>query len=84
LKNALSEAISIAKLLSGNKKKKVEGLAEVNQMARGHLEARVKGNLKNIDIETKNKNYERCRTGRAKLFRKNKIGVLYLSRDFGS
>jgi len=53
LKNALYEAISIAKLLSGNKKKKVEGLAEVNQMARGHLEARVKGDLKNIDIEQK-------------------------------
>ncbi|HET7147679.1 MAG TPA: TldD/PmbA family protein [Candidatus Nitrosopolaris sp.] len=53
LKNALYEAISIAKLLSGNKKKKVEGLAEVNQMARGRLEARVKGDLKNIDFDQK-------------------------------
>ena len=53
LKNSLYEAISIAKLLSGNKKKKVKGLAEVNQMARGHLKAEVKGNLENIDIEQK-------------------------------
>jgi len=53
LKNSLNEAISIAKLLSGNKKKKVEGLAEVNQMARGLMQAKVKGNLENIDIEQK-------------------------------
>jgi TldD protein len=53
LKNALYDAISIAKLLSESKKKKVKGLAEVKQMAKGHLNAKVKGNLENIDIEQK-------------------------------
>lgn len=53
LQNSLNKAISNAKLLSGNKKKKIEGLAEVNQMARGLKQAKVKGNLENIDIEQK-------------------------------
>ncbi|MGA9148961.1 MAG: TldD/PmbA family protein [Candidatus Nitrosopolaris sp.] len=53
LKHALYDAISIAKLLSESKKKKVKGLAEVKQMAKGHLKADVKGNLENIDIEQK-------------------------------
>ena len=70
LKNALYDAISIAKLLSGNKKKKVEGLAEVNQMAKGHLEAKVKGNLKNIDIEQKIKITKRCQNGRHEIIPK--------------
>ena len=53
LQNSLNKAISIAKLLSGNKKKKIEGLAEVNQMARGLKQTKVIGNLENIDIEQK-------------------------------
>jgi TldD protein len=53
LQNSLNKAISIAKLLSGNKKKKIEGLAEVNQMATGMKQTKVKGNLENIDIEQK-------------------------------
>src|SRR5919108_1933638 len=52
LKNSLSEAIAVAKLLAGTKKNKVEGLASSN-LAKGLFKTKIKGDLSSIDIEKK-------------------------------
>jgi TldD protein len=52
LKDSLDEAISVAKLLAGTKKNRVEGLA-TSKLAKGLYKTKIKGDLSSIDIENK-------------------------------
>ncbi len=52
LKDSLSQAVSMARVLGRSKKHKVMGLAE-SKMARGTFAAKVRGDLAGIDIEQK-------------------------------
>ena len=52
LKDSLYEAITVAKLLAGTKKNKVEGLAS-SKLAKGLFKTKIRGDLSSIDIENK-------------------------------
>jgi TldD protein len=52
LKKSLEQAISMARVLGGSKRSKVQGLAE-SKMARGTFVAKAKGDITGIDIEQK-------------------------------
>ena len=52
LNDSLYEAISVAKLLAGTKKNKVEGLAS-SKLAKGLFKTKIRGDLSSIDIENK-------------------------------